>query len=206
MKRIVRIKYKISRLLRYVDNNMAPKNTRCMIYAFHSWRYSDVGFLDARILSGGVLAMLAQRINELTTHRFRTQRWQKTFENSSTAHCLRTNAVSFFASPWFEQFGLAIRVCHLALWSKEMLSQQQCEKITPWSSRWFEEISVALIWLALIWLTLIWLTLIWLTFFVKILTHLAHSQMEQIWPKGTFTHCFTTISTYQPKELPSIYF
>ncbi len=41
-------------------------------------------------------------------------------------------------------------------------------KIVPWSSRWFEEISVALIWvtqiwLALIWVTLIWLTLIWLT-------------------------------------------
>ncbi len=69
------------------------------------------------------------------------------------------------------------------------------KKIAPWSSRWFEEISLALIWLALIWLaliwlaliclaliwltliclaliwlTLIWLALIWLAFFVKILT------------------------------------
>ncbi len=58
--------------------------------------------------------------------------------------------------------------------------QRNPQKIAPWSSRWFEEISLALIWLALIsltliclapiWLTLIWLTLIWLTFFVKILT------------------------------------
>ncbi len=30
--------------------------------------------------------------------------------------------------------------------------------------------------------------------------------MEQIWPNGTFTHCFTTISTYQPKKMPSIHF
>ncbi len=53
-------------------------------------------------------------------------------------------------------------------------------------------------------------------FFVKILTfslnihnlgaHLAPIQMAQIWPNRTFTHCFTTISTYQPKELPSIHF
>ncbi len=98
--------------------------------------------------------------------------------------------------------------------------------IAPWSSQWFEEISVALIWLALIWLaliwlaliwlTLIWLTLIWVTFLSKFLlfllnihnlgTHLAHTQMEQIWPNGTFIHYFTIISTYQPKELPSIHF
>ncbi len=110
------------------------------------------------------------------------------------------------------------------------------QKIAPWSSRWFEEISVALIWLVmiwlaliwlaliwvtqiwlaliwvtliwvtLIWLTLIWLTLIWVTFLSKFLlfslniqnfgTHLAHTQMKQIWPNGTFTHYFTTISTY----------
>ncbi len=124
-------------------------------------------------------------------------------------------------------------------------------KIALWSSRWFEEISVALIWLALIWLaliwlaliwvtqiwialiwltliwltliwltliwlTLIWLTLIWLGFLSKFFlfslnihnlgTHLAHTQMKQISPNGTFTYCFTIISTYKPKELPSIHF
>ncbi len=44
------------------------------------------------------------------------------------------------------------------------------KKLAPWSSRWFEEILVALIWLALIWLTLIWLPLIWVAFYVKIFT------------------------------------
>ncbi len=62
------------------------------------------------------------------------------------------------------------------------------------------------IWVTLIWLTLIWLALIWLTFLSKFLlfslnihnlgTHLAYTQMKQISPNGTFTHCFTIISTY----------
>ena len=37
-------------------------------------------------------------------------------------------------------------------------------------------------------------------------THWAHTQIEQMWPNGTFTCCFTTISMYLPKELPSIHF
>ncbi len=65
-------------------------------------------------------------------------------------------------------------------------------------------------------LTLIWLSDLahfflskWLLYSLNIHnlgTHLAHTQMEQIWPNRTSTHCFTTISTYQPNELPSIYF
>ncbi len=83
-------------------------------------------------------------------------------------------------------------------------------KIAPWSPRWFEEISVALIWLALIWLALIWVPFLskFLLFSLNIHnlgTHLAHTQMDQIWPNKTFTYCFTTISTYQPKELPGIH-
>ncbi len=43
------------------------------------------------------------------------------------------------------------------------LEKDFVKKIAPWSLRWFEEISFALIWLALIWLALIWLALIWVT-------------------------------------------
>ncbi len=93
---------------------------------------------------------------------------------------------------------------------KDWVRRTWIAKIAPWSSRWFEDISVALIWLTLIWLTLIWLALIWLTliwlaliwltliwlaliwvaFLSKFLlfslnihnlgTHLAHIQMQQI--------------------------
>ncbi len=53
-------------------------------------------------------------------------------------------------------------------------------KIAPWSSRWFEEISIALIWLALIWLALIWVAFLskFLLFSLNIHnlgTHLAHT-------------------------------
>ncbi len=48
------------------------------------------------------------------------------------------------------------------LWSVFNLFGILWTKIAPWSSRWFEEILFALIWLALIWLALIWLALIWL--------------------------------------------
>ncbi len=34
-------------------------------------------------------------------------------------------------------------------------------------------------------------------------THLVHTQMEQMWPNRTFTHCFTTAP--KPKYLPNIY-
>ncbi len=44
-----------------------------------------------------------------------------------------------------------------------LLAPEYKKKIAPWSSWWFEEISVALIWLALIFLALIWLALIWFT-------------------------------------------
>ncbi len=37
-------------------------------------------------------------------------------------------------------------------------------------------------------------------------THFAHTQLEQIWLNGTFTHCCTTISIYWPKKLPDIHF
>ncbi len=48
-------------------------------------------------------------------------------------------------------------------WISTLFKVLNRHKKGPWSSRWFEEISVALIFLALIWLALIWLALIWLT-------------------------------------------
>ncbi len=89
-------------------------------------------------------------------------------------------------------------------WQEKELSRDRLpvRKIAPWSSRWFEEILVALIWLALICLTLIWVTFFlskFLLFSLNIYylgTHLSHTQVEQIWPNRTFTHCFTIISIY----------
>ena len=66
----------------------------------------------------------------------------------------------------------------------------------PWSSRWFEEISVFLIWVALVWVALNWVALISVVlirslfvFFYKILTFITqHSQLGNSFsthPNGT---------------------
>ncbi len=74
-------------------------------------------------------------------------------------------------------------------WKPSFVVQKCTQRKSPrknssWSSRWFEEISVALTWL-----TLIWLTLIWLTSFVKILTFFTqYSQLGNSFsmlPNGT---------------------
>ncbi len=54
-------------------------------------------------------------------------------------------------------------------------------KIALWSSQWFEEISVSLIWLDLIWLALIWLALIWLALIWLALIWLALIWLALIW-------------------------
>ncbi len=94
---------------------------------------------------------------------------------------------------------------------KTCMCHYQSLQIAPWSSQWFEEILFSLIWVVLLWFALIWVFFSskFLLFSLNICnlgTHLAHPQMEQTQPNGTFIQYFTILSTYKPKELSNIHF
>ncbi len=75
-------------------------------------------------------------------------------------------------------------------------------KRAPWSSRWFEDFGCSDFSCSDFSHFYFLKILIILLNIHNLGTHLAYKPMEWNWQNRTFGHCFTSIATYEPKELP----